>query len=97
MIFDYQRTSGELIDVLDRVLDKGILMDASTRVALIGVDLASLRARIVVASCEIYLERAEALGVTGRGETHLALAHSASSDGAAGGHPPRTRPKQRIA
>jgi hypothetical protein len=54
-----------LIDVLDRVLDKGIVIDAYVRVSLVGIDLVSVEARIVVASVETYLRYAEAIGITG--------------------------------
>jgi hypothetical protein len=54
-----------LIDVLDRVLDKGIVIDAYVRVSLVGIDLVSVEARIVVASVETYLRFAEAIAVTG--------------------------------
>src|SRR5215212_9211798 len=54
-----------LIDVLDRVLDKGIAIDAYVRVSLVGIDLVSVEARIVVASVETYLKYAEAIGITG--------------------------------
>jgi gas vesicle structural protein len=54
-----------LIDVLDRVLDKGIVIDAYVLVSLVGIDLVSIEARIVVASVETYLKFAEAIGVTG--------------------------------
>lgn len=54
-----------LIDVLDRVLDKGIVIDAYVRVSLVGIDLVSVEARIVVASVETYLKYAEAIGMTG--------------------------------
>jgi gas vesicle structural protein len=54
-----------LIDVLDRVLDKGIVIDAYVRVSLVGIDLVSVEARIVVASVETYLKFAEAIGATG--------------------------------
>jgi gas vesicle structural protein len=53
-----------LIDVLDRVLDKGIVIDAWVRVSLVGIDLITVEARIVVASIETYLRYAEALGIT---------------------------------
>jgi hypothetical protein len=56
---------GSLIDVLDRVLDKGIVIDAYVRVSLVGIDLVSVEARIVVASVETYLRYAESIGVTG--------------------------------
>jgi gas vesicle structural protein len=53
-----------LIDVLDRVLDKGIVIDAWVRVSLVGIDLISIEARVVVASIDTYLRYAEALGIT---------------------------------
>jgi hypothetical protein len=53
---------GSLIDVLDRVLDKGIVIDAYVRVSLVGIDLVSVEARIVVASVETYLKYADAIG-----------------------------------
>ena len=49
-----------LIDVLDRVLDKGIVIDAWVRVSLVGIDLISVEARIVVASIATYLQYAAA-------------------------------------
>src|ERR671929_865980 len=61
-----ERTSGgtSLIDVLDRVLDKGIVIDAWVRVSLVGIDLITVEARIVVASIDTYLRYAEAMGIT---------------------------------
>ena len=53
-----------LIDVLDRVLDKGIVIDAWVRVSLVGIDLITVEARIVVASIDTYLRYAEAVGIT---------------------------------
>ena len=44
-----------LIDVLDRVLDKGIVIDAWVRVSLVGIDLITVEARVVVASIDTYL------------------------------------------
>ena len=54
-----------LIDVLDRVLDKGIVIDAWVRISLVGIDLITVEARIVVASIDTYLKYAEAVGITG--------------------------------
>ena len=53
-----------LIDVLDRILDKGIVIDAWVRVSLVGIDLLTVQARIVVASIDTYLRYAEAMGIT---------------------------------
>jgi gas vesicle structural protein len=50
-----------LIDVLDRVLDKGIVIDAWMRVSLAGLDLVEVEARVVVASINTYLTQASAL------------------------------------
>ena len=50
-----------IIDVLDRVLDKGIVIDAWVRVSLVGIDLVTVEARIVVASIETYLHYSDAL------------------------------------
>jgi hypothetical protein len=53
-----------LIDVLDRVLDKGIVIDAWVRVSLVGIDLITVEARIVVASIDTYLKYSEAVSQT---------------------------------
>jgi gas vesicle structural protein len=53
-----------LIDVLDRVLDKGIVIDAWVRVSLVGIDLITDEARVVIASIDTYLRYAEAMGIT---------------------------------
>ena len=61
-----ERAAGgtSLIDVLDRVLDKGIVIDAWVRVSLVGIDLITVEARVVVASIDTYLKYAEAVGLT---------------------------------
>ena len=64
MAVERQAAGTSLIDVLDRVLDKGIVVDAWVRVSLVGIDLLSVEARIVVASIDTYLKYAEAVGVT---------------------------------
>jgi hypothetical protein len=50
-----------LADVLDVVLDKGIVIDAYVRVALVGIELVTIDARIVIASVDTYLRFAEAV------------------------------------
>jgi hypothetical protein len=59
-----ERAAGgsSLVDVLDRVLDKGIVIDAWARVSLVGIDLITVEARVVVASIDTYLKYAEAVG-----------------------------------
>jgi hypothetical protein len=54
-------TNTSIIDVLDHILDKGIVIDAWVRVALVGIDLITVEARVVVASIETYLNWADAL------------------------------------
>jgi len=44
-----------VIDVLERVLDKGIVIDAWVRVSLVGIDLLTVEARVVIASITTYL------------------------------------------
>ena len=58
-----ERTSAtsNLVDVLDRVLDKGIVIDAWVRVSLVGIELVTVEARVVVASIATYLGYADAL------------------------------------
>jgi hypothetical protein len=58
-----ERAAGgtSLIDVLDRVLDKGIVIDAWVRVSLVGIDLITVEARVVVASIDTYLKYSEAV------------------------------------
>jgi len=62
-----ERVSGgsSLIDVLDRVLDKGIVIDAWVRISLVGIDLITVEARVVVASIDTYLKYADAVGLVG--------------------------------
>jgi gas vesicle structural protein len=56
--------SGSLAEVIDRILDKGIVIDAWVRVSLVGIEVLSIEARAVVASVETYLKYAEAIGLT---------------------------------
>lgn len=67
-------------DILERVLDKGIVIDASVRVSVAGIDLVTLDARVVVTSLETYLHYARAL------EEHGLRARSDGNGG-----PPRGR------
>jgi hypothetical protein len=60
-------SSTSVIDVLDHVLDKGIVIDAWVRVSLVGVDLLTIEARVVVASIQTYVNYADSLSeVTAR-------------------------------
>lgn len=53
-----------LAEVLDRILDKGIVIDAWVRVSLLGLEILTVEARVVVAGVETYLKYAEAVGLT---------------------------------
>ena len=67
MAVERSPSGSSLIDVLDRVLDKGIVIDAWVRVSLVGIDLVTIEARIVVASIDTYLKYSEAVGLTAPG------------------------------
>jgi gas vesicle structural protein len=56
--------SSGLAEVLDRILDKGIVIDAWVRVSLLGLEILTIEARVVVAGVETYLKYAEAVGLT---------------------------------
>lgn len=56
--------SSSLAEVVDRILDKGIVIDAWARVSLVGIELLAIEARVVVASVDTYLKYAEAVGLT---------------------------------
>jgi hypothetical protein len=62
MAVERAASGSSLIDVLDRVLDKGIVIDAWVRVSLVGIDLITVEARVVVASIDTYLKYSEAVG-----------------------------------
>ncbi len=51
---------GSLYDVLDLILDKGLVIDAYVRVSLVGIELLTIDARVVVAGVDTYLRFAEA-------------------------------------
>src|SRR6266436_6116518 len=61
---EVKRVSPEssFVDVFDRVLDKGIVIDAWIRLSLVGIDLVTVEARVVVASIATYLQFSEPLG-----------------------------------
>ena len=50
-----------LADVIDTILDKGLVIDAYVRVSLVGIELVTIDARIVIASVDTYLRFAEAV------------------------------------
>jgi gas vesicle structural protein len=64
MAIEKSTGSSSLAEVIDRILDKGIVIDAFVRVSLVGIELLSIEARVVIASVETYLKYAEAIGLT---------------------------------
>jgi len=56
--------SSSLAEVIDRILDKGIVIDAFIKVSLVGIELLAIEVRVVIASVETYLKYAEAIGLT---------------------------------
>src|SRR5215212_9849159 len=61
-----------LADVLDLILDKGLVIDAYVRISVIGIELVTIDARIVIASVDTYLRFAEAVQRLDLSETELA-------------------------
>ena len=53
----------EIVDLLDRILDKGIVIDAWMRISLVGIDLIAVDARVVVASIDTYRKHAPPIGL----------------------------------
>ncbi len=83
--------SSSLAEVIDRVLDKGIVIDAFVKVSLVGIELISIEARIVIASVETYLKYAEAIGLTAFcGRSGLNSASDGLDFEVRGGSPPRS-------
>ncbi len=64
MAVEKTNSSSSLAEVIDRILDKGIVIDAWARVSLVGIELLAIEARVVIASVETYLKYAEAVGLT---------------------------------
>ncbi len=56
--------SSSLVEVVDRILDKGIVIDAWVRISLVGIEILAIEARVVVAGVDTFLKYAEAVGLT---------------------------------
>lgn len=63
MAIEKAMASSSLAEVVDRILDKGIVVDAWVRVSLVGIELLAIEARVTVASVETFLKYAEAVGL----------------------------------
>ena len=64
MAVEKTNASSSLAEVVDRILDKGVVIDAWVRVSLVGIELLAIEARVVVASVDTWLKYAEAVGLT---------------------------------
>src|SRR5260370_40746527 len=64
MAVEKAMASSSLVEVVDRILDKGVVVDAWVRVSLVGIELLTIEARVVIASVDTYLKYAEAIGAT---------------------------------
>ncbi|MCG8351010.1 MAG: gas vesicle structural protein GvpA [Chloroflexales bacterium] len=64
MAVEKVNASSSLAEVIDRILDKGVVIDAWVRVSLVGIELLAVEARVVIASVDTYLKYAEAVGLT---------------------------------
>ena len=54
-----------LFDMVDRILDKGLIIGASVSVSIVGIELAVIRARLIAGSLETYLRYSSAMGLYG--------------------------------
>ncbi|MGC7873193.1 gas vesicle structural protein GvpA [Desulfosporosinus sp. SYSU MS00001] len=55
--------ASSLAEVVDRILDKGVVIDAYVRVSLVGIELLAVEARVVIASVNTWLRYAHAVGL----------------------------------
>lgn len=65
--------SSSLAEVINTILDKGVVIDVWATVSLVGIQILSIEARVVIASVETYLKYAEAIGLTSGTSTTKAL------------------------
>jgi gas vesicle structural protein len=63
MAIEKSVASSSIAEVVDRILDKGVVIDAFVRISLVGIELLAIEARIVIASVETWLKYAEAVGL----------------------------------
>ncbi len=64
MAVEKSMASTSLAEVVDRILDKGVVVDAWVRISLVGIEILAVEARVVVAGVDTYLKYAEAVGLT---------------------------------
>jgi hypothetical protein len=63
MAIEKATASSSLAEVIDRILEKGVVIDAFVRISLVGIELLAVEVRAVVASVETWLKYAEAIGL----------------------------------
>lgn len=64
MAIEKNIASASIAEVVDRILDKGVVIDAFVRISLVGIELIAIEVRAVVSSVETWLKYAEAVGLT---------------------------------
>ena len=64
MAIEKSMGSNSLVEVVDRILDKGVVVDAWVRVSLVGIEILAIEGRIVIAGVDTFLKYAEAVGLT---------------------------------
>jgi len=64
MAVEKAMASSSLAEVVDRILDKGVVVDAWVRVSLVGIEILAIEARATVAGVDTFLKYAEAVGLT---------------------------------
>ncbi|RHW33217.1 gas vesicle structural protein GvpA [Lysinibacillus yapensis] len=74
--------SSSLAEVIDRILDKGIVIDAFVRVSVVGIEILTVEARVVIASVDTWLRYAEAVGLLQDEYSENRLAEGASEGSA---------------
>jgi hypothetical protein len=68
MAIEKSVASTSLAEVVDRAVEKGVVIDAFMRVSLVGIELLAVEVRAVVASVETWQKHAEAIGLTAEPE-----------------------------
>jgi hypothetical protein len=87
------RAPADVIEVLDRVLDRGIVIDAWLRVSVVGLELVDIDARVVVASIRTYVLDSDA--VAGQGTVSRSLAPQTTAKRPPAPERSRARKRQR--
>ena len=64
MAVEKAMASSSLAEVIDRILDKGIVIDAWVRISLVGIEILAVEARVVTSGVDTFLKYAEAVGLT---------------------------------